>query len=972
MTSGDPPAEAAFEVSPSNLAWVEDLYLAYLQEPTSVDEIWRRHFDQLARSDGAGNGQSGNGAAVSMKDAAAARASAAPAPVVSGITRATEAAVSLPRPPGSKRVRKLIEDFRALGHLAADLDPLGLVDRSRNRLRLADYLVFDGDLDGEINTEDIAGADRRSLREIVSLLEETYARHVGVELGHINDKVLRDWLQDRMESTHNRIKFSRAEQLHLLAKVTEAEVFELFLQTKFIGAKRFSLEGSESLIPLLDRVIERAAHQGVSQIVIGMAHRGRLNVLANVLGKPPAEIFAEFLDRASDLFSEGGGDVKYHLGYSSDRVTPGGRVHLSLGFNPSHLEWVDPVVMGRVRAKQDRLGDRKRERSLGILIHGDAAFAGQGVVAESLNMSGLDAYTTGGTIHVIVNNQIGFTTGPKHSYCTTYPTDVARMLQVPIFHVNGEDPEAIACAVDLAVDFRQSFARDVFIDMWCYRKLGHNEADEPAYTQPVMYRAIARKQSPRFSYLAAFAAVSNGEAAVSIADAEALAASQRQALEQSLESARKFNTTSKPSTFAGVWSRVQGGPESMVQDVPTAVRPEDLAVVGKALTTLPPDFVPHPKAAKLLEERAAMMTGAKLLDWGMGESLAFGTLLCQGVRVRVSGQDVRRGTFSHRHATLSDYNTGAEHTSLEHIAVGQGAFEIRDSCLSEAGVLGFEYGYSLDMPEGLVVWEAQFGDFVNGAQVIIDQFLVSSEAKWRRVSGLVLLLPHGMEGQGPEHSSARLERFLNMCVNDNIQVVFPTTPAQMFHLLRRQVLRPYRKPLIVMSPKSLLRNKLSTLAELTSGSFRPIILDESGLDPKAVERVILCSGKVYYDLHAAREAAGLRNAAIIRVEQLYPLRREDILDALSEYREGIQLIWTQEETRNMGAWLYMKRELRPLLAGIFRWSGISRPQSASPATGSSTRHYVEQAKILEDALGLPAGSIQIEKGQIKFVGGSAS
>jgi 2-oxoglutarate dehydrogenase E1 component len=971
MSSDSPPNLS--ELSPSNLGWVEELYYAYRRDPSSVDEAWRREFDRLdgvhgptspapvTNGNGNGNGHAAaagvtNGHAVTIEYSVPTLPSGGdgrPAASISTAMEAEIAAVAAARALGGKRVRRLIEDYRELGHLAADLDPLGLVDRSKNRIRLQEYGLDDRDLDTPVASEYIAGFEPRSLREIAGLLEETYCRHLGVELAHIHDTELRGWLQQRMESTRNRVRFTRAEQLHLLGKITEAEVFEHFLQTKFLGAKRFSLEGAESLVPIVDRIIERAARGGVTQIVIGMAHRGRLNMLANVLGKPAAEIFAEFLDRETSLTGEGGGDVKYHLGYSGDRVLAGGRVHVSLGFNPSHLEWVNTVVQGRVRAKQDRLGDRGRSRGLPILIHGDAAFAGQGIVAEAFNMSGLDGYTVGGTIHIVVNNQIGFTTGPRSAYSTTYSTDVARMLQIPILHLNGEDPEAVAQAVDLAVDFRQRFHRDVVIDMWCYRKLGHNETDEPNYTQPVMYRAIAAKPSIRAAYLEAFAAAA-ADTPVAASDADALAAARRLALEEALEVAKKLQSPPRPSTFGGVWSRVRGGPDSAVREVATAVGEETIQTVARALTSIPTDFTPHPKVAKLLETRAQMAAGGRPVDWGMAEALAFGTLVAEGVRVRVSGQDVRRGTFSHRHAVLVDYQTGTEYTPLEHVVPRQGVFEIRDSPLSEAGVVGFEYGYSLDMPEGLVIWEAQFGDFVNAAQVIIDQFLLSSEAKWRRVSGLVMLLPHGMEGMGPEHSSARLERFLAGCVSDNIQVCNVTTPAQIFHLLRRQVLRPYRKPLIVMSPKNLLRHPaaVSTMADLTRGGFRQIIPDEAGLDPKEVDRVLLCSGKVYYDLVAAREERKLRNVAIVRIEQLYPLRRDEILEALSVYNEGIPVIWVQEEARNMGAWHFMSRNIPPLILSSFRWSGISRPFSASPATGSASRHKLEQLKLVEEALGV--------------------
>jgi 2-oxoglutarate dehydrogenase E1 component len=973
MSQAELPNSLAWEVSPSNLSWVEELYLAYQKDPGSVDETWRQRFEALERGgDGAGARppaprDNGHGAAAAARGEGNGHALAViPAPAPAAIEGNDLAAFAAQRAVAGKRVRRLIEDYREIGHMAASLDPLGLIDRRKNRIRLEDYGLTPSDLDGLVEAEGIASGPVK-LSALIDLLEETYCRHIGVEFAHIVDAEVRGWLQGRIESTRNRVRLPRAEQLQLLSKVTEAEVFEQFLQTKFLGAKRFSLEGAESTIPILDRIIERAARQGVQQIVIGMAHRGRLNVLANVLGKPPAEIFSEFLDRATTLTGESGGDVKYHLGYSSDRVTPGGRVHISLTFNPSHLEWVNTVVQGRLRAKQDRIGDKTRTRGLPILLHGDAAFAGQGVVAEALNMSGLDAYTVGGTIHVVINNQIGFTTGPKSAYSSTYPTDVARMLQIPIIHINGEDPEAVAAAVDLAVDFRQKFHRDVIIDMWCYRKLGHNEGDEPSYTQPIMYKAIAGRPSARAAYLEGFTAMAqgpDGDGALSAADAEAIATQRRAALDEALEQAKKFFAPPRPSTFAGVWSRVRGGPDSAVRDVSTAVTEDALAEVGRALSSVPAGFTPHPKLLRLLKDRAAMVAGEKPIDWGMGELLAFGTLLGEGVRVRMSGQDVRRGTFSHRHAMLVDYSNGAEYVPLEHVSADQGTFEIRDSCLSEAGALGFEYGYSLDMPEGLVVWEAQFGDFVNGAQVIIDQFLVSSEAKWNRVSGLVLLLPHGMEGQGPEHSSARLERFLNMCVNDNIQVCNVTTPAQIFHLLRRQVMRPYRKPLIVMSPKALLRSTSSTLDELTRGGFRHVIPD-STVDPKNVNRVLLCSGKVYYDLAAARDLFDAKNVAIVRVEQLYPLRPDEILEILSVYPDGIRVIWVQEEARNMGAWQYMSRVLPPLLLSSFKWSGVSRPFSASPATGSLSRHNLEHAKLLEEAVGLAPGSVMIDKGQVK-------
>jgi 2-oxoglutarate dehydrogenase E1 component len=941
----------------ANLPFVEELYFQFLNDPASVDPTWRRYFQGF-------NGANGASAAALVPPATFRRSifagNGAPAANASVGVTGNRISVRLL----SERVQRLVEAYRELGHLTANLDPLGLIRRKLPPIALEDFGLADEDLDLVFSSENVAGPDRTTLRELVGLLRETYSRTIGVELAHLHDVELRSWLQNRMESTRNRLVLTRADRLRILDQVIGAEVLEQFLQNKFLGYKRFSLEGAESLIPLMERLIERAARSNVVEIVIGMAHRGRLNVLANVLHKPASEIFAEFQDKVDPNDPSSGGDVKYHLGFSIDRTfgptasDPSKHdVHVSLAFNPSHLEWVNTVVQGRVRAKQDRVSDASRTRCLPLLIHGDAAFAGQGIIAEAFNMSELDGYRVGGTVHVIVNNQVGFTTSPHSAKSTTYATDVARMLQIPIFHVNGEDPEAVSQVVDLAVDFRQRFHRDAIIELWCYRKLGHNEGDEPSYTQPVMYRTISAKPSIRMAYLAHDAANSapGGEAAITVEESDAIAANKRNALETQLEIATKAKSPPRPSTFAGAWARIKGGLDSEVPEVPTAATPEEIREVTRAISTTPPDFHVHPKLkAVVIDGRAAMGAGEKPIDWGMGEALAFGTLLAEGTRVRLSGQDSRRGTFSHRHSVLIDYNDGHEYTPLAHIRDKQGMFEVRDSPLSEASVLGFDYGYSLDMPDGLTIWEAQFGDFVNAAQVIIDQFLCSSEAKWHRVSGLVMLLPHGMEGQGPEHSNARLDRFLNLCVNDNMQVCNLTTPAQYFHALRRQVLRPYRKPLIIMSPKSLLRSPAATssLAEFTGGEFRHIIPDvEAAKDPKKITRVLLCTGKVYYDLVATREERGYDDVAIVRVEQLYPLRKDDLLEILSVYTDGTPVVWVQEEPKNMGAWAYMNRELQGLLAGSFHWSSVSRPLSASPATGSMKRHAAEQARIMADAFG---------------------
>ncbi|MEO5768567.1 MAG: 2-oxoglutarate dehydrogenase E1 component [Polyangia bacterium] len=978
----------------ANLAFVEQLYYQFAADPDSVDPAWQHYFRAMgapppapprsfersifatvarARVSSAatstingGGGQSAGGGPVAQgRDGATVTAGSSGG---IGNGRAVAALVAAAAPlirktssVSAERVQRLVEAYREMGHLSADLDPLGLVKRNAGAsLDMREFGLSESDLGNVFSSENVAGPDRTTLGDLIALLRETYCRHIGVELAHLHDVELRSWLQHRMESTRNRLDLSLPERRRLLAKAIDAEVLEQFLHTKFLGKKRFSLEGGESVIPLLDRLVARAGSQGVSEIVIGMAHRGRLNVLANVLEKPAAQIFSEFLDNETTLEGPSGGDVKYHLGHSVDRVFGANgasyKVHVSLAFNPSHLEFVNTVVQGRVRAKQDRTDDGERVRCLPILLHGDAAFAGQGVVAEGLNMSELEGYRVGGTVHVVINNQIGFTTSPGNEYSTTYATDVARMLQIPIFHVNGEDVEAIAQVVDLAVDFRQRFHRDVLIEVWCYRKWGHNEGDEPEFTQPLMYRAIKRKGSIRTAFLQSLRDRPLGEGQdLTDADADEMAASKRRALEAELEVATKQQAPMRPSPFAGAWSRVRGGSDASVPEVATAISPETLAVVGRALTTVPAGFTPHPKLT-VLKDRAAMAAGERPCNWGMGEALAFGSLVEEGVRFRLSGQDVRRGTFSHRHSVLVDYETGAEYTPLAHLSEisgkRQGTFEVRDSPLSEAGVLGFDYGYSLDMPDGLTIWEAQFGDFVNSAQVIIDQFVVSSEAKWNRVSGLVMLLPHGMEGQGPEHSSGRLERFLNMSVRDNIQICNLTTPAQLFHVLRRQVLRLYRKPLIIMSPKSLLRHPAATspLRDFTEGAFQRIIPDHlAAARPAKVKRILLCTGKVYYDLAAMRDERHLDDVAIIRLEQLYPLRKNELMDVLRNYPQGTPVVWVQEEPRNMGAWAYINRQLPGELLGLYPWSCVTRERSASPAAGSEKRHKLEQSKLIQEA-----------------------
>jgi 2-oxoglutarate dehydrogenase E1 component len=916
----------------ANLGFVEKLYYDYLADPASVDPTWRAYFEGLPRVQ--------------------------PPPEGPFPPRGPALAVAPARPDGEGapsrleafqfRVDRLVEAYREHGHLHARLDPLGLERSGDEPISLDTFGLSEADLALPVASDAGGKEGTRSLRDLVARLQETYCRTIGVELAHLHDRDLRSWLEERMERTRNHITLTPDVERFMLRKLTETELFEQFLGTRFLGAKRFSIEGAEGLVPMLELIIDRAVGHGVKDIAIGMAHRGRLNVLANVLGKPARQIFAEFRDRA--IISSGGGDVKYHLGYQGQHATPeGAPVQVSLAFNPSHLEWINTVVQGKVRGRQDRSGDLDRSGVMPILIHGDAAFAGQGIVAECLNMALLDGYTVGGTIHVVVNNQVGFTTSPRDARSTPYSTDVARMLQIPVFHVNGEDLEAVAQAVLLAVDFRQRFRSDAVIDMWCYRKYGHNEGDEPSFTQPVMYKAIAKKPSLRQVYADQLVE----KKVVSREDVDALSADYRRKLEEAYTASAAIAVSPGPPVLEGARARYRGGAIAGTSaGIATAVAPDLLAEVGRAVTTTPASFNVHPKLAKLLEARAEMALGKRPVDWGMGETLAYGTLAWEGSRVRLTGQDTRRGTFSHRHAVLFDQQTGLPYSPLAHLRQGQGVVEVRDSPLSEAGVLGFEYGYSLEMPDGLTIWEAQFGDFVNAAQVILDQFLSSSEAKWNRLSGLVLFLPHGLEGQGPEHSSARLERFLELSVEDNWQVVNLTTPAQIFHALRRQVLADWRKPLVVMSPKSLLRHPaaVSPLEAFTGEGFQSFVVDDAG-DPSEVTRVVLCSGKISYELAAARAAQNARQVAIIRVEQLYPLDTDVLLGMLARYPEGVEVVWVQEEPRNMGAWEFMNLHLSPLLRGVSDFSCISRPASASPAAGSATRHRLEQEGLVNQAMG---------------------
>jgi 2-oxoglutarate dehydrogenase E1 component len=919
-----------------SLGFVEALYSDFLRDPESVPADWRSYFQGLSDGNGSSRLQS---FAPSFKPWSIFNP---PSASNGGVTE--EATTALLQ----ERVDQLIRNYRVRGHMAAQIDPLGIPRATPPDLDLEFYGLTDADMNRRFACQAMCGGGTMTLGEILDRLRNTYCRSIGVQFMHIDDSFVRHWLQERMERTGNRLHLTHEEQIRILTRLTDAVIFEEFIRKKFIGAKSFSLEGAESLIPLLDLAIERSGEQGIEEIVLGMAHRGRLNVLANIMAKSPRQIFREFADLDPDLYVGGRGDVKYHLGYSSDWDTQSGRkIHLSLCFNPSHLEFVNPVALGRMRAKQDRAGDRDRKRGMVILIHGDAAFAGEGVVQETLNLSQLEAYGVGGTLHIVINNQIGFTTSPSQTKSSIYATDVAKMLQIPVFHVNGEDPEAVAQVVRLALDFRREFERDVVVDMWSYRRLGHNEGDEPFFTQPMLYRAIKQRKPVREGYLEHLSKLQS----VTGAEAAEIAVSRQEHLEQELSQATSQTYAVPSETPRGIWSGYVGGDERNVEDVDTSVDRDRLVELLEMLATVPEDFHPHPKIEAAIRQRKQMARGERALDWSAGEALAFASLAIEGARVRLSGQDSERGTFSHRHAVLHDVETGRTYLPYQNLAPEQASVDIYNSPLSEIGVLGFEYGYSLDTPDGLVIWEAQFGDFWNVAQTIVDQFIAAAEDKWRRLSGITLLLPHGMEGQGPEHSSARLERFLNLAAEDNIQVVQPTTPAQFFHCLRRQVLRRWRKPLVVMTPKSLLRHArvISTMDDFALGRFERILADVNTTPAEEIGRILMCSGKIYFDLDRERERLGRKDVAILRLEQLYPFADETVEAALRSYRDGTPVYWVQDEPENMGAWRYLKIRFGEAVLGRLPFHGISRPASASPATGSHSSHKKEQEQLIAAA-----------------------
>jgi 2-oxoglutarate dehydrogenase E1 component len=843
------------------------------------------------------------------------------------------------------KAARLIESYRSRGHCIASIDPLG-----STRLEPADiqpqYFGLDLGAHGELRFAGalLDGAASLSLREIVNRLKAIYCGSIGFEFMHIADAKIRQWIIARVEGNDTGAGLSRDEKLRLLERLTAATSFDEFIRSHFIGAKSFSLEGSETLVPLLELIIEGAARGGMREIVFAMAHRGRLNVLANVIGKSAADIFREFADTEPTAFI-GRGDVKYHLGHSSDRMlADGAKIHLSLCFNPSHIGFIEPVALGRMRAKQDRCGDRLGEFGLTVLIHGDAGFIGEGVTQESLNLSRLEGYSVGGALHIICNNQIGFTTLPTQGRSTCYASDVAKMLDVPIFHVNGEDLDAVARCARLALAFRAAFKRDVVIDLYGYRRLGHNETDEPRFTQPSLYHRISKHQPVRELYRERLIA----EGVATLAQAQEFDKRALSHLDEQLKRAQETPAPPLAELPQGIWAGYAPG-SGDAEPVVTAVARDQLARLIEAQCRLPEGFHPHPKIAQLVANRRAMARGERPLDWSTAEALAFASLAVQGVRVRLSGQDSARGTFSQRHAVLHDVENGKQYTPLQHVAADQAAVDIVNSPLSEAGVLGFDYGYSLDCPEGLVLWEAQFGDFCNAAQVIIDQFIASAETKWRRLSGLVLLLPHGLEGMGPEHSSARLERFLQLAANNNMRVVVPSTPGQYFHCLRRQVLSRRRTPLVIMTPKSLLRDSRASasLDDCAQGNFHPFV--GALHKPNEIGRILLTSGKLSYELEQRRALDKRADIAIFRIEELYPLPLAQLEATLQPLRAGIKTLWVQEEPINMGAWRYLRATLGSDLFGRLPLSVLARPESPSPATGSAASHKLEQAQLIDAA-----------------------
>ena len=905
-------------INPDNLSILEELYERYERSPEAVSPEWRAFFGELHTQ------EKRNGT-----------------PYVPKLTSEESGAFS----DVSVRALLLIQAFRRNGHFSARTDPLGLAHIDSSGLAPEAHGLSDSDLERTVTTRIAGQWATGRLRDFVAQMERTYCSSIAAEFFYIREEERRAWLMERMESEAMAWELPRPMRAMIHERLVNSESFEQFVARRFVGKKRFSLEGAESLIPTVATAVEFSGDAGVEQIVIGMAHRGRLNLLCNIMGKDPAQIFAEFNENVPDDMDIG--DVKYHLGFSSDyRTLSGKSVHLSLGFNPSHLEVINPVVMGSVRARQTRAPELDRTRFMPILVHGDAAFSGQGINYEIINMSRLEGYNVGGTFHIIVNNQVGFTTGPTESRSTHYCTDLAKMLQVPIFHVNADDPEACCRAVQLCMEWRQRYSSDVFLDLICYRRWGHNETDEPTFTQPLEYQTIRRHPTTLALYEEQLRGASFTDESLTEVH---LRVDER--LEEAFRRVQAQEVQVESETLRGDWAGFHK--ENARSNPDTGVSGNDLRKIAEAVTTLPVNFTVNPKLARLLEQRRRMVFEDVGIDWGMGEILAYGSLLLEGTAVRLTGQDVVRGTFSHRHVGLTDFQDGTRYVGLADLSPGQGRFDVINSPLSELAALGFEFGYSLADPRTLVVWEAQFGDFINGAQVIIDQFVSSSEAKWNRMSGLVLLLPHGYEGQGPEHSSARLERCLQLCSQNNIQVCNCTTPAQFFHLLRRQMKRDYRKPLFVMSPKSLLRHPrvVSSLSEFTDGRFLELLpeADEQVVSAR-VERVLLCSGKLYYEILAQRLERGDWSTAIIRLEQIYPFPYDPVASMLQSYSQCKDFRWVQEEPRNQGAWIHVEHWMTPMLTHDRELRYVGRPASPSPATGYYRVHQRQQQELIDLAL----------------------
>ncbi|WP_159996236.1 2-oxoglutarate dehydrogenase E1 component [Roseomonas sp. 18066] len=953
----------------ANATYLADLYARWVERPDSVDASFQELFAALnddARAvlhDASGaswaprpkGGFAPEPEAPKPDPKKPAKAGAAPA---AAAAPGLDPAAARQQAQDAIRALMLIRAYRVRGHLEAQLDPLHLqTPKPHPELDPKSYGFTDADLDRPIFIDKVLGRETATLREIVAILRATYCGSIGVEFMHIQDPEQKSWIQQKVEGAPWTTLFDPAAKKQILQQLTEAEGFEAFCARKYVGTKRFGLEGGEVTIPAVQTVIEAVVAEGVGEIVVGMAHRGRLNTLVNVVKKPFTKVFAEFKGISANPDDvQGSGDVKYHLGTSTDIEIGGKMVHLSLQPNPSHLEVVDPVVVGKVRARQDMAGDVKGRRSvMAILLHGDAAFAGQGVVYETLAMSQLIGYRTGGTVHVITNNQIGFTTVPAHAYSGLYCTDVAKAVQAPILHVNGDDPEAVVFAARMAAEYRMKFTADVVLDIVCYRRHGHNETDEPAFTQPIMYGRIKELKTTRTLYAERLAA----SGALPAEDSKAMLDAFYAQLEEAYQAAQTFKPN-KADWLEGHWSGLKAaGSTDEEKEDGTAVGLDTLREIGAALSRVPADFVANSKIIRQLEAKKNAIEGGEGIDWATGEALAFGSLLLEGHRIRLSGEDVQRGTFSHRHCVLVDQNSQAEYMPLNNIRDGQKRMEAFNSLLSEMGVLGFDYGYTLADPNTLTLWEAQFGDFTNGAQVVIDQFIASAETKWLRMSGLVMLLPHGYEGQGPEHSSARLERYLQLCAERNMAVCNFTTPANYYHALRRQLKRNYRKPLIVMTPKSLLRHKLavSSLADFATGSaFQTVIPEADAIGPaEKVKRVVLCSGKVYYDLLQERRDKKLDDVAIVRVEQIYPFPRLSLARILAEYKNA-EIVWCQEEPENMGAWTFVDRRIEKVLKELGhktqRPAYVGREEAASPATGSAKVHQQQQEALVRSALGL--------------------